>query len=97
MLVIVTYDISVCNYAGKRRLRQIAKVCQNDGQRVQNSVFECQVDSVQLLEMKQKILEIYDDTKDSIRFYNLGKKYELKVSHYGVKAVPDLNDDTIIF
>lgn len=97
MLVIVTYDISVCDNAGKKRLRQIAKICQNYGQRVQNSVFECQVDTVQLLEMKQKILEFYDETKDSIRFYNLGKKYELKISHYGIKPVLDLDEDAIIF
>lgn len=69
MLVLVTYDVNTENKEGRKRLRGIAKQCQNYGQRVQNSVFECQVDSAQLLLLENKLLKIADLDKDSLRFY----------------------------
>ena len=85
MLVLITYDVSTQDGAGKKRLRKVAKECVNYGQRVQNSVFECILDASQALLLKDKLLSIIDETQDSLRFYNLGNNYETKVDHYGAK------------
>ena len=85
MLVLITYDVSTQDGAGKGRLRKVAKECVNYGQRVQNSVFECILDASQALLLKDKLLSIIDETQDSLRFYNLGNNYETKVEHYGAK------------
>ena len=79
MLVLVTYDVSTQDKAGKTRLRKVAKECVNYGQRVQNSVFECVLDSSQALMLKDKLLSLIDEEKDSLRFYYLGNKYQTKV------------------
>ena len=92
MLVLITYDVSTEDAAGKKRLRKVAKECQNYGQRVQNSVFECIMDSAKAREVKEKILKLIDKNKDSLRFYYLGEKYKNKVEHYGVKESFDLED-----
>ena len=78
MLILITYD-------GKTRLRKVAKQCENYGQRVQNSVFECILDAGQCKLLKSRLLEIIDMEKDSLRFYRLGNNYESKVEHYGAK------------
>ena len=85
MLVLVTYDVSTQDAAGKKRLRKVAKECVNYGQRVQNSVFECIVDASQALILKDKLLSLIDESCDSLRFYYLGNKYDTKVEHYGAK------------
>ncbi len=96
MLVLITYDVNTENQAGKSRLRKVAKICVNYGQRVQNSVFECQLDPVQLFEVKQKLLKIIDEKKDSLRLYNLGNNYKSKIEHYGAKETY-FPDDPMIF
>lgn len=85
MLVLITYDVSTQDAAGKKRLRKVAKECVNYGQRVQNSVFECILDSSQLLVLKDKLVSIIDEKEDSLRFYYLGNKYQTKVEHFGIK------------
>ena len=85
MLVLITYDVNTGDAAGRRRQRQIAKQCVNYGQRVQNSVFECMLDSAQCRLLQAKLLSIMDEEKDSLRFYYLGKRYENKVEHFGAK------------
>ena len=85
MLVLITYDVNTGDAAGRRRLRQIAKQCVNYGQRVQNSVFECMLDSAQCRLLQAKLLSIMDEEKDSLRFYYLGKRYENKVELFGAK------------
>ncbi|WP_425755259.1 CRISPR-associated endonuclease Cas2 [Ihubacter sp. rT4E-8] len=85
MLVLITYDVSTQDKAGKARLRKVAKECVNYGQRVQNSVFECILDSSQTLLLKDKLLSLIDERKDSLRFYYLGNHYETKVEHFGAK------------
>lgn len=85
MFVLVTYDVETKTAAGRRRLRQIAKVCLNYGQRVQNSVFECKVNGSELVTLKYEILKIYDASNDSIRIYKLGKDYDSSIEHYGTK------------
>ena len=86
MLVLITYDVSTQDKAGKTRLRKVAKECVNYGQRVQNSVFECILDASQTLILKDKLLSLIDEENDSLRFYYLGNKYQTKVEHFGAKA-----------
>ena len=85
MMVLVTYDVSTADNSGKTRLRKVAKECQNYGQRVQNSVFEINVDYGTFLKVKDKLLKLVDKDSDSIRFYYLGKKWQNRVEHFGAK------------
>lgn len=85
MLILITYDVSTTTAEGKRRLNRIAKVCCNYGQRVQNSVFECDVDYSHYVFIKDKLLKIFDSKQDSIRIYNIGKNYASKIEHFGNK------------
>ncbi len=85
MLVLITYDVNTEDAAGRKRLRKIAKQCTNYGQRVQNSVFECLLDAGQCRLLQSKLLEIMDPSRDSLRFYYLGNKYQTKIEHFGVK------------
>ncbi len=96
MLVLVTYDVNVVSAEGRRRLRNIAKTCLDYGVRVQNSVFECEVDPAQFVELKHRLSEIYDPARDSLRFYFLGRKGRQRVEHIGIKDVPDPLRDTLI-
>ncbi len=89
MLVLITYDVSTQDNAGKTRLRKVAKECVNYGQRVQNSVFECILDSSQTLRLKDKLLSIVDLEQDSLRFYYLGNNYKAKTEHFGAKESYD--------
>lgn len=96
MLVLVTYDVSVVSEGGQRRLRNIAKTCLDYGSRVQNSVFECEVDPAQLTSLKARLLHIYNPDEDSLRFYFLGNKGRQRVDHHGAKAVQDFVRDALI-
>lgn len=84
MLVLITYDVNTETDAGKKRLRKVAKQCTNYGRRVQNSVFECIVDSTQCVALKAILIDIINQEKDSLRFYYLGNNYRTKVEHIGV-------------
>lgn len=83
MLIIITYDVETVTKEGQRRLRKVAKICEKKGQRVQNSVFECILDYGQYLQFKETIKKEIDPKLDSIRFYNLGNKYDTKIESYG--------------
>lgn len=83
--MLITYDVSTVDGAGKSRLRKVAKECVNYGQRVQNSVFECIVDASQSLLLKDKLQKLIDPEKDSLRFYYLGNNYKTKIEHFGAK------------
>ena len=96
MLVLITYDVSTTTSTGQSRLRRVAKVCQNYGQRVQNSVFECIVDAAQFTELKLKLKDIIDQKEDSLRFYQLGNNYKNKVEHVGIKESLDLEGPLIL-
>jgi len=96
MLVLVTYDVSVLTKDGRRRLRNIAKTCLDYGIRVQNSVFECEVDPGQFTVLKNELIEIYNPDEDSLRFYFLGKKGRQKVEHIGAKSTVDPVRDALI-
>ena len=84
MMTLVSYDVSTVDAAGRKRLRKVAKECVNYGQRVQNSVFEVDVDYGTFLKLKDRLMKIIDEEQDSLRFYYLGNKYKTKVEHVGV-------------
>lgn len=96
MLVLLTYDVSTESTAGRRRLRRVAKKCLSYGQRVQNSVFECNLDWSQYIKLQNELKEIINKEEDSLRFYNLGNKYSEKVMHIGIKPSIDLEGDLIV-
>ena len=85
MMVLVSYDVSTMDAAGKNRLRKVAKECQNHGQRVQNSVFEMNLDYSTFLKTKDRLLKLIDEKQDSLRFYYLGNNWEHRVEHIGAK------------
>lgn len=96
MLVLITYDVNTEDEAGKRRLRRVAKQCVNYGVRVQNSVFECIVDGAQCRMLKEKLQELIDEERDSIRIYYLNDKQKQKIECLGVKrGVPV--EGTLVF
>ncbi len=96
MLVLVTYDVATDTAAGRKRLRHVAKKCMSCGQRVQNSVFECNIDWSQYLKLESELRAIIDTEKDSLRFYNLGNHHAGKVLHIGVKPSIDFEGDLIV-
>ena len=94
MLVLVTYDVATDDAAGRRRLRQVAKACQDHGVRVQFSVFECEVDPAQWAMLRARLLGLMDPAKDSLRFYNLGSGTR-RIEHHGIRTPLD-PDGTLI-
>lgn len=96
MLMLVTYDVSTEDLAGRRRLRRVARACLDFGQRVQNSVFECEVDPAQWAELRARLLGEIDPAVDSLRFYRLGADGRRRVEHAGAKPVIDL-DGPLLF
>jgi CRISPR-associated protein Cas2 len=95
MMVLITYDVSTETEAGKARLRKVAKKCEDYGQRVQNSVFECLVDAGQMKLLKHRLCELIDPEKDSLRFYYLGNEWRSRVEHIGAKPSLDLEGPLI--
>lgn len=85
MMVLISYDVSTMDSAGKTRLRKVARECQNHAQRVQNSVFEANLDYSSFFKLKARLLEIIDSEKDSLRFYYLGNNWQNRVEHIGAK------------
>ena len=94
-MVVITYDVNTETAAGQKRLRKVAKVCQNYGQRVQNSVFECLVDPVIYKTLQYELIKIMDEETDSIRFYNIGDHWKNRIEHFGAKKSIDLEDSLI--
>jgi CRISPR-associated protein Cas2 len=89
MLVVVAYDVNTESAAGKRRLRRVARVCENNGQRVQNSVFECWVDAAQWVQFKAGLVAEIEPRHDSLRFYFLGDNWKGRVEQVGAKPSYD--------
>jgi CRISPR-associated protein Cas2 len=89
MLVVVAYDVNTESETGKRRLRQVAKLCENHGQRVQFSLFECMVDNALWVQFRAKLVAIIDPGSDSLRFYFLGTDWQRRVEHVGAKVSYD--------
>ena len=86
MMVLISYDVSTSDENGKKRLRKVAKECQNHAQRVQNSVFEADLDYSSFLKLKDRLIKLIDEEKDSLRFYYLGNNWERRVEHVGAKT-----------
>jgi CRISPR-associated protein Cas2 len=96
MFVLVSYDVATSNEGGQRRLRRVAKTCQNYGQRVQFSVFECIVDPGQWTLLRQQLVEIINLETDSLRFYFLGSNWRHRVEHVGAKKAIDQEGPLIV-
>lgn len=86
MMVLITYDVSTTTENGKKRLRQVAKQCVNYGQRVQNSVFECNVDPGQFAELRHRLESTINKEQDSLRYYFLGSNWHKRIEHVGAKG-----------
>ena len=95
MMVLITYDVSTESEAGKSRLRKVSKKCQDYGQRVQNSVFECILDSARLKQLPAALEKIIDPEVDSLRFYYLGDEWRSRVEHVGAKPSIDIEGTLI--
>ncbi len=96
MMTIVSYDVSTTDSMGRKRLRKVAKECVNYGQRVQNSVFEVDVDYGTLLKLKDRLVKLIDTETDSLRFYYLGNNWKNKVEHIGAKQTYDPEGSLIL-
>lgn len=96
MMVLVSYDVSTIDAAGRKRLRHVAKTCLNFGIRVQNSVFECNVDQAQWVSLRAKLIDIYAPSADSLRFYFLGDNYQRRIEHLGAKPTVDVEEPMIL-
>lgn len=95
MMVLITYDVNTEDDAGKKRLRKIAKECENYGQRVQNSVFECLIDPARLKHLQARLESLMNKEKDSLRYYYLGNQWRKRVEHVGAKPSLDLEGPLI--
>jgi len=96
MMVLVAYDICVEGPGGPGRLRRVAKLCQDDGQRVQNSVFECLLEPARWERLRAALIKEIDPQTDSLRFYHLGKNWRRRVEHVGAKPSYDPEGPLIV-
>lgn len=96
MLVLVSYDVCTVDRRGRTRLRRVAKACLDFGQRVQNSVFECTIDPAQWAALRQRLLDVFKEEEDSLRFYFLGSNWQRRIEHHGTKKPVDLEDVMIV-
>ncbi|TNC79380.1 MAG: CRISPR-associated endonuclease Cas2 [Oleiphilus sp.] len=96
MMVLITYDVSFEDGGGEKRLRHIAKICEDYGVRVQYSVFECEVTPDQWVNLQHALFSAYDEKIDSLRFYKLGKNWRNRVEHHGAKKAPDIFKDVLM-
>lgn len=96
MLIIVTYDVSTETAAGRRRLRRVAKVCESMGQRVQKSVFECQVNEMQFEQLERDLLAEIDEKEDNLRFYRITEPVAVRVKQHGVFRSVDFDGPLLI-
>ncbi|MBA3356444.1 MAG: CRISPR-associated endonuclease Cas2 [Pyrinomonadaceae bacterium] len=93
MFVLVTYDVSTIDKAGARRLRRVAQACEDYGQRVQKSVFECKVNQRNWVMLKSRLLHEIDEHQDSLRFYFL--EVDTSTQHFGINKPVDLEDPLV--
>jgi CRISPR-associated protein Cas2 len=96
MMILVTYDVRTDSKEGKRRLRRVARACEDWGQRVQFSVFECDLDPAQWTALRARLIDIIDPETDSLRFYQLGAEWRRRVEHIGAKTATDMDGLLII-
>ncbi len=95
-MVVVSYDVSTKDAGGPKRLRKVAEACEDFGQRVQNSVFECLVDPTQWTRLKLRLLDLIEPKTDSLRFYFLGANFRKRIEHHGAKEANDLEGPLLV-
>ena len=96
MMILITYDVSTESDGGKRRLRRVARACRDFGQRVQYSVFECEIDPARWVKLRDRLVKEIDPETDSLRFYHLGANWKPRIEHVGAKPALDL-DGPLVF
>ena len=96
MMVLVTYDVASDTKEGRRRLRAVGRACEDWGQRVQFSVFECDFDPAQWTALRVRLIDIIDSSTDSLRFYMLGREWRRRVEHVGAKPSLDMDGPLIV-
>ena len=96
MMILITYDVETASRSGQKRLRRVAKLCENHGQRVQYSIFECVLEPAMFADLKYQLEAVIDKKKDSLRFYNLGSNWTRKVEHVGAKPSFNLEEDPLV-
>ena len=96
MMILITYDVDSASAGGQKRLRRVARLCENHGQRVQYSTFECVLEPAMFADLKFKLEAVIDKEKDSLRFYNLGANWNRKVEHIGAKPSVNFEEDTFV-
>lgn len=92
MMVLITYDVAVDTEGGAKRLRRVARICEDYGQRVQYSVFECELDPALWVRMRERLIRAIDVQHDSLRFYFLGREWRRRIEHVGTKPADDPDD-----
>ena len=96
MFVLVTYDVSTAEKPGLRRLRRVARACEDYGTRVQKSVFECQVGQQEWVQLKDRLMREIKESEDSLRFYYLDEKAVQRIEHHGTDKPLDLTEPLIL-
>ena len=96
MMVLITYDVDTMSETGEKRLRKVAKLCRDYGQRVQNSVFECRLTESQFVILKNKVSAIIDNELDNVRFYLLGNNWNRRIETIGKNNLVDLDEELVI-
>ena len=89
MMVLICYDVATSKPYGQKRLAKIARTCKNFGQRVQNSIFECNLEPAKWEQFKSRLFDIYKPEEDSLRFYYLGSNWKRRIEHHGAKKSYD--------
>lgn len=95
-MILITYDVSTETSAGRKRLRRVAKTCLNYGQRVQKSVFECQVNTMEMARLKEHLLQEIDESEDSLRIYRIIEPLEKNREQFGTTRSTDFEDTLIV-
>lgn len=95
-MVLITYDVETTTPSGAKRLRRVAKECQNYGQRVQNSVFECVLTGAQFVVLKNRLSDIIDAEKDSVRYYFMGNNWSNRIEMVGKATSYDVTSELVI-
>lgn len=96
MLLIICYDVNTETRAGRRRLRRVAKVCESTGQRVQKSVFECQVNLMQMEELERRLLAEIEVSEDNLRLYRMSEGSGCEVREYGLFKATDFEEPLVL-
>lgn len=96
MLILITYDVATVEKAGARRLRRVARACEDYGVRVQKSVFECQVGQTEWVQLRARLLKEIKPDEDSLRFYFLDEAAKRRIEHHGCEKPVDLTEPLIL-